>query len=114
MTASLFAYAFFGAALTLSPLGLGLKLLVILAGSLLVAAAIRWSVGASAIVRHKAEIDGFNILILFVFVAVAQKPKRAPVDAALGGGVDQRFLAPVDRLAELLERRPASPARSGR
>ena len=69
MTASLFAYVFFGAALTLSPLGLGLKLLVILAGSLLVAAAIRWSVGASAIVRHKAEIDGFNILILFVFVA---------------------------------------------
>ena len=69
MTASLFAYVFFGAALTLSPLGLGLKLLVILAGSLMVAAAIRWSVGASAIVRHKAEIDGFNILILFVFVA---------------------------------------------
>jgi hypothetical protein len=69
ITASLFAYVFFGAALTLSPLGLGLKLLVILAGSLLVAAAIRWSVGASAIVRHKVAIDGFNILILFVFVA---------------------------------------------
>jgi hypothetical protein len=69
MTASLFAYVFFGAALTLSPLGLGLKLLVILAGSLLVAAAIRRSVGASAMIRHKAAIDGFNILILFVFVA---------------------------------------------
>jgi hypothetical protein len=69
ITAPLFAYIFFGAALTLSPLGLGLKLLVILAGSLLVAAAIRWSVGASAIKRCKSEIDGFNILILFVFVA---------------------------------------------
>jgi hypothetical protein len=68
-TAPLFAYAFFGAALTLSPLGLGLKLTVILAGSLLVAGAIRWSVGASAIKRHSSEIDGFNILILFVFVA---------------------------------------------
>jgi BASS family bile acid:Na+ symporter len=45
-----------------------LKLLVILAGSLLVAAAIRWSVGACAIIRHRAAIDGFNILILFVFV----------------------------------------------
>jgi BASS family bile acid:Na+ symporter len=67
--APLFAYAFFGAALTLSPLGLGLKLVAILAGSLAVAAAIRWSVGASAIVRHKAPIDGLNILILFVFVA---------------------------------------------
>jgi hypothetical protein len=69
ITAPLFAYIFFGAALTLSPLGLGLKLLVILAGSLLVAAAIRWCVGASAIKRYRREIDGFNILILFVFVA---------------------------------------------
>jgi hypothetical protein len=69
ITAPLFAYIFFGAALTLSPLGLGLKLLVILAGSLLVAAAIRWGVGAAAIKRYKSEIDGVNILILFVFVA---------------------------------------------
>ena len=53
-TAPLFAYVFFGTALTLSPLGLGLKLVAILAGSLLVAAAIRRSVGAAAIARHKA------------------------------------------------------------
>jgi hypothetical protein len=69
VSAPLFAYAFFGSTLTLSPLGLGLKLLAILAGSLLVAAAIRWSVGAAAINRHKAPIDGLNILILFVFVS---------------------------------------------
>jgi hypothetical protein len=69
VTAPLFAYAFFGTALTLSPLGLGLKLVAILAGSLLVAGAIRWSVGASAILRHRSAIDGVNILILFVFVA---------------------------------------------
>jgi hypothetical protein len=69
MTASLFATIFFGNALSLSPLGLGLKLLVMLAGALVVAAAIRRSVGASAIVRHRPAIDGFNILILFVFVA---------------------------------------------
>jgi hypothetical protein len=69
LTASLFAYVFFGAALKLSALGLGLKLLAILAGSMLVAGAIRWGVGAAAILRHKAEIDGLNILILFVFVA---------------------------------------------
>jgi hypothetical protein len=68
-TAPLFAYAFFGTALTLSPLGLGLKLLFILTGSLCVAGAIRWSVGVAAILRHKAEIDGLNILVLFVFVA---------------------------------------------
>ena len=70
-TAPLFAYVFFGTALTLSPLGLGLKLLAILAGSLLVAGAIRWSVGAAAIARHKAPIDGFNILVLVLFVFVA-------------------------------------------
>jgi hypothetical protein len=69
ITAPLFAYMFFGAALTLSPLGLGLKLLVILAGSLAVAGAIRWSVGVAAIKRYKSQIDGINILILFVFVA---------------------------------------------
>jgi BASS family bile acid:Na+ symporter len=68
-TAPLFAYAFFGAALTLSPLGLGVKLVTILAGSLLTAALIRWSAGAAAIGRHKAAIDGLNILILFVFVS---------------------------------------------
>jgi BASS family bile acid:Na+ symporter len=69
MTAPLFAYVFFGAALTLSPLGLGLKLVTILAGSLLVAGGIRWAVGASAIKRNARPIDGLNILILFVFVA---------------------------------------------
>src|SRR5229473_5601393 len=68
-SAPLFAYVFFGAALTLSPLGLGLKLLAILAGSLLVAAAMRWSAGASAIKRHENAISGVNIVILFVFVA---------------------------------------------
>jgi hypothetical protein len=68
-SAPLFAYVFFGATLTLSPLGLGLKLLAILAGSLLVAAAIRLSVGASAIKRHEDAISGVNIVILFVFVA---------------------------------------------
>jgi hypothetical protein len=69
VSAPLFAYAFFGTALTLSPLGLGLKLLAILAGSLLAAAGIRWTVGASFIKRHQRPIDGLNILILFVFVA---------------------------------------------
>jgi hypothetical protein len=69
LTAPLFAYAFFGSTLTLSPLALGLKLFAILGGSLFVAAAIRWTVGASAIKQHREAIDGFNILILLVFVA---------------------------------------------
>jgi BASS family bile acid:Na+ symporter len=68
-TAPLFTYLFVGSALTLSPLALGLKLSAILGGSLLVAAAIRKAVGGAAIQRHKQPIDGFNILILYVFVA---------------------------------------------
>ena len=69
ISAPLFAYAFFGAALTLSPLGLGLKLFAIVAGSLFIAAGIRWTVGAPAIERQKGVIDGINIIILFVFVS---------------------------------------------
>jgi len=36
---------------------------------MLVAGAIRWIAGASAIKRHNRPIDGLNILILFVFVS---------------------------------------------
>ncbi len=68
-TAPLFAAIFFGSALTLSPSALGLKLAAILLGSLVVAGAIRWLAGASAIRRHKLPIDGINILVLLVFVA---------------------------------------------
>jgi len=90
ITAPLFAYAFFGTALTLAPLGLGFKLLAILGGSLLVAGAIRWTVGASAIKRHTRAIDGLNILILFVFVA------------AVMGSVGGSFLADPARTIELV------------
>jgi BASS family bile acid:Na+ symporter len=68
-TASLFAGLFLGDMLSITPLTLGLKLLGILAASLLAATAIRWIFGAEAIQRHKAPIDGFNIIILFMFAA---------------------------------------------
>jgi BASS family bile acid:Na+ symporter len=68
-TAPLLTFLFVGSALTLSPLALGVKLLAILGGSLLVAAAIRRVVGDAAIRRYKQPIDGLNVLILFVFVA---------------------------------------------
>src|SRR6202022_2849230 len=72
-----------------APLGLGRKLFAILAGSLFVASAIRWTVGASAIKRHARAIDGLNILILFVFVA-----------AVMGSVVDNLLADPV-RMIEL-------------
>lgn len=67
-SAPVFAWLFFGSALT-SPFALGLKLLAILAGAILVAALIRRWVGAEAIARHKQPIDGINILVLLVFVS---------------------------------------------
>ncbi|MDD1525714.1 Na+-dependent transporter [Bradyrhizobium sp. WBOS7] len=68
-TASLFAGLFLGDMLSITPLTLGLKLLGILAASLLAATAIRWIFGAEAIQRHKTPIDGLNIIILFIFAA---------------------------------------------
>ena len=73
LTAPLFAYLFIGARLTLSPLALGLKLFAILAGSALVAIVIRRLAGPAAIERRKAEIDGVNVIILFVFVAAVME-----------------------------------------
>ncbi|MGY3143648.1 hypothetical protein ACVWYQ_000647 [Bradyrhizobium sp. USDA 3397] len=68
-TASLFASLFLGGMLSISPLALGLKLLGILAASLLAATVIRRLFGTEAIQRHKQPIDGFNILILLVFAS---------------------------------------------
>ena len=73
VTAPLLALAFIGPALALSPLLLGLKLFAILAGSALVALTLRGIVGLAAITRHKDEIDGVNILVVFVFVAAVME-----------------------------------------
>lgn len=69
LTAPVFAYAFIGPALALSPLALGLKLFAMLAGSALIGFAVRRIAGTPAIERHRETIDGFNILVMFVFVA---------------------------------------------
>jgi predicted Na+-dependent transporter len=69
LTAPLFAWMFFGTALTLSPLALGVKLALMLAGSLGVALTIRKLFGIAAIRRAHEPIDGINIVILLVFVS---------------------------------------------
>lgn len=69
LTAPLFSHAFIGPALALSPLLLGLKLSAILAGSAVVGLALRRIAGVGAIERQREKIDGFNILVMFVFVA---------------------------------------------
>ena len=68
-TAALFSYFFIGPALTIAPLTFGAKLLAILAGSALVGLTMRRIAGPAAILRHKESINGFNSLVLFIFVA---------------------------------------------
>lgn len=68
-TASLFASLFLAGMLSISPLTLGLKLLGILAASLLAATIVRRLFGTAAIQRHKRPIDGLNIVILLVFAS---------------------------------------------
>lgn len=95
LTAPFFVQIFIGPELTLSPVALGLKLFAILAGSAVVAAVIRRLAGP-AIDRCKDEIDGINVLVLFVFVAavtenVAERfysePLRMAGLAALAFGI---------------------------
>ena len=69
LTAPLFAYLFLDGTLSLAPAALGLKLAGILAGAVAVATAIRLVFGIDRIRRHRAPIDGLNILILFVFAS---------------------------------------------
>jgi predicted Na+-dependent transporter len=78
-TAPLFAYAFIGNGLALSPMAIGLKLLAILAGSALVGVVVRRMVNAVTIERHKDKINGFNILVLFVFVAALMENVAARI-----------------------------------
>ncbi len=81
-TALAFAALFVGPALALSPLALGFKLFAILAGAALLAAAIRRVVGADAIARHKEEIDGINLIVVFVFVAAVMEHLAERIYAA--------------------------------
>lgn len=82
LTAPLFALIFVGPGLSLAPLLLGLKLFAILAGAALLAAVVRRIVGLAAIERRAAEIDGVNIIILFVFVAAVMQDAAASFFAA--------------------------------
>src|SRR5690606_22704324 len=57
----------FGTDVTLSPLWLGLRLLVILAGSACAALAIRALLGRRFIERQAQRIDGLSVVALFSF-----------------------------------------------
>jgi len=64
------------------PIRLGLKLLGILAGSALVGFTVRRMAGLAAVERQKDRIDGFNILVMFVFVSAMMESVAARFLAA--------------------------------
>src|SRR5580698_9566514 len=77
LTAPMFSYVFIGPELTISPLTLGIKLFAILAGSLLLAVIVRRFVRLSTLVRYNEQINGVNIILVFVFVAAVMEDVAA-------------------------------------
>jgi hypothetical protein len=69
LTAPFFTYLFLGDALSVSPSGLGWKLFGLLASSAIVGLGLRRLVGAARVERYRLEIDGGNIIGLFIFAA---------------------------------------------
>jgi len=96
LTAPFFTGLFAGQILTVSPLALGLKLFVILSGAALVGFTLRRIYGVAFIERHNDKINGFNIIVLFIFVAAIMEnvgfrfiatPGKAVALTGLGFGV---------------------------
>jgi hypothetical protein len=58
---------FVGPAVTFSPVSLGLRLVLMLAGAAFVAIAIRSFAGKAWVERQAERIDGLNVMILFLF-----------------------------------------------
>jgi len=81
LTAPVFAHLFVGDVLTIAPTALGLKLFVLLAGSMLVAAIVRRVAGAAWLEAQRERIDGLNVVMLFVFAV------------AIMDGIAARFLS---------------------
>jgi len=73
ITAPLFALVFVGSTLAISPLMLAAKLFAILAGAALIGLGLRRFFGLATIECHKGRIDGFNVIVLFVFVAAVME-----------------------------------------
>jgi hypothetical protein len=82
VSAAVFMHFFIGSGSALSPVNLGVRLFFMLAGSAAVAALLRRVWGYQAIRRRKNEIDGFNIIVLFVFVAAVMSGVAASFLAA--------------------------------
>jgi BASS family bile acid:Na+ symporter len=78
-TAPLFALVFVGPTLSIPPLILAVKLFAILVGAALIGFGARRFVGLEAIEQQNEKINGFNIIILFVFVAAVMESVGARI-----------------------------------
>jgi BASS family bile acid:Na+ symporter len=67
LTAPVFAKLFVGPGMAISPLGLGAKLLGLLAGSAIVATLVHRVRGREWVARQSERIDGLSVIALFVF-----------------------------------------------
>jgi BASS family bile acid:Na+ symporter len=67
LTSPALVAAFFGSEVSLSPLALGLRLVLILAGAALTALAIRAVAGKAWVERQAERLDGLSVLMLFGF-----------------------------------------------
>jgi len=93
VTASIFARALLGTASTLSPLALGAKLFLILAGTAAAAALVRWMFGPRWVARQRERIDGLGVVLLFIFAVAVMDGIAARLVA------DPGFIAGVAALA---------------
>jgi hypothetical protein len=66
-TAPALVAAFFGADVTLSPLALGIRLALMLAGAAVAATVIRAFAGRPWVERQRERIDGLSVIVLFLF-----------------------------------------------
>jgi len=67
LSAPVVAFVFIGPAAAIAPLALALRLFAMLAGAAIAAALVRRLTGQPWLDRHAHEIDGLNVLALFVF-----------------------------------------------
>lgn len=79
VAAAAFAALFFGAALTLSPLALGLRLLAMLGGAAILAAIVRRFAGEARVARQRELFDGLNVATMVVFAIGAMDGVTAHV-----------------------------------
>jgi BASS family bile acid:Na+ symporter len=79
LSAPIFTLFFMDSTFTISPYILAAKLSLIIAGAALSGSLLRRFAGLSKVQKYNNEIDGFNVIILFVFAAIIMKDVGASI-----------------------------------